>query len=244
MNLYAYGKNPISWVDPMGWDPDHGDDKHYMTVTAPPGSGFDNGFPNALNGGNQYASGYSPDYPKGQCCPPGLQTDSKCHTEQKFAQDLINNSKLDGKSRKGQNFQLTGTKPPCPNCHTALMRAAQQTGATITYKFGDKSVTYTGQGLNNQPKVGVNVGSSQADQAFASKYNNIKLDPNTLGNGSQPWSTPQGNFVSQSQKNQAVAAGQSPAPSTGPTAKDYWGQQPGSSDGATKAYQGMPENAS
>jgi RHS repeat-associated protein len=249
LNFYSYGPNPVAWVDPMGWDAEHGDDKHYMTVTSDaPDFQNKNDFPNALGSGapGQYASGYSSGRPKGQQCPNGLETDAKCHTEQKFATDLLNKSKLDGKSRgkrpghKAQTFNLTGTMPPCPNCHTALMRAAQQTGATIKYNFGGKTITYKGNGLSKQPSVDFgDTGSSRTKYSkLAAKYDKIKLAEDDKGNVA-PWSMPDGDYGSQTDKN-AAKAGKKKMPDTGPKAKDYWGQEPGSSAGATKAYQDMP----
>ena len=60
-----------------------------------------------------------------------------CHSEQKFAYDLINSG------QRGGNYNLTGSLPPCPNCHGAMMRAANATGSTITYDWGrGNAVTY------------------------------------------------------------------------------------------------------
>jgi hypothetical protein len=48
----------------------------------------------------------------------------------------------------GNNYHLHGQLPPCPTCHQAMRTAAQQTGANITYSWGQppgaNSITYPG----------------------------------------------------------------------------------------------------
>jgi RHS repeat-associated protein len=117
LNLYGYGPNPIAWIDPMGW-------RHRMTVTgAPRGFGATNRTRNTSDG-PQYESGMHD-------CPTELQSRARCHTEQKFAHDLI----ASGRKHAGKNFELTGEYPPCPNCHRALQHAADQSGANVDYQW-------------------------------------------------------------------------------------------------------------
>ncbi|MEZ4315247.1 MAG: hypothetical protein R3F14_45105 [Polyangiaceae bacterium] len=68
-----------------------------------------------------------------------------CHSEQKFAYDLLNSGQRNG------NYSLNnGTLPPCPNCHGAMMRAANASTPTITYNWSrngiSNSVTYNPNG--------------------------------------------------------------------------------------------------
>src|SRR5690606_20389786 len=73
-------------------------------------------------------------------CPTELTSNSCCHTEQKFAADVIaqhRNAVAKGKAPpfKGQNFKLKGKLPPCPTCHAALMSAADETGVKYSYEW-------------------------------------------------------------------------------------------------------------
>jgi len=125
-NLYAYAPNPVGWMDPMGW-------QHGMVVTGSgPGYGSFTGT-NAADHGNgthTYCSGWGPGNP----CPRDLRTEANSHTEQKFARDLINSHRR-GNDHSSDSFKLSGEFPPCPTCHNALRRAAEQTGATINYQW-------------------------------------------------------------------------------------------------------------
>jgi RHS repeat-associated protein len=128
-NLYGYGPNPVAWIDPMGW-------RHRMTVTgAPRGFGA---------GSSTRRTADGPEYESGMHdCPAELQSRARCHTEQKFAHDLI----ATGRRHAGQDFELTGQYPPCPNCHRALQHAADRSGANIDYQWegpnGEmQSITY------------------------------------------------------------------------------------------------------
>ena len=149
VNLYQFAPNPIGWSDPMGW-------QHHMDVVSatgpvPPGGPPAGGWPmpnhaNPGTGGNHYQSGAA-----GVPCPPNLTQQANCHTEQKFAQDLINhhnNLVANGQPGvTGNNYHLNGQLPPCPTCHQAMRTAAAQTGANITYSWGQPpvgSITYNG----------------------------------------------------------------------------------------------------
>jgi RHS repeat-associated protein len=152
LNYYAYGVNPIGWIDPMGLKP------HPVTMGAP--TAFktwvkENGHTN--NGSsNKYLSGKAND--SGNRCPPQLNNDASCHTEQKFAHDLIAWNRETEGGANGKKFRLKGDLPPCPNCHGAMMRAAQETGAEISYEWehpkGKKNkVTYKGNADDKTVKV-------------------------------------------------------------------------------------------
>jgi RHS repeat-associated protein len=133
-NLYEYGPNPIGWADPMGW-------QHQMTVTT-------NGAPYVPGGtNNQSGPGYTSGMQATQPCPTDLNSQARAHTEQKFAYDLMRDPNV----QPGQQFQLTGTYPPCPTCHAALRTAAAKTGTKVTYSWENPkgtvqgSVTYDGK---------------------------------------------------------------------------------------------------
>jgi RHS repeat-associated protein len=123
LNLYGYGPNPVAWIDPMGW-------RHHMTVTRAP-RGFNAAHASARTpGGPQYQSGMH-NCPGGPPASENLQSRARCHTEQKFAHDLIQS----GQRYQGQDFTLSGELPPCPNCHRALQHAADRSGANIQYQW-------------------------------------------------------------------------------------------------------------
>src|SRR5690606_27993405 len=73
-----------------------------------------------------------------------LRRQTNWHSEQKFAHDLIAQHRADPDRFKDSTFDLQGGYPPCPACHAAMRRAAQETGATITYTWGDGTMTYSG----------------------------------------------------------------------------------------------------
>jgi RHS repeat-associated protein len=144
LNLYGYGPNPIAWIDPMGW-------RHRMTVTGAP-DGFD-----ATHSTNQTANG--PQYESGMHdCPTSLQSRARCHTEQKFAHDLI----ATGRDHEGEDFELTGQYPPCPNCHRALQHAADRSGANIDYQWEGPDGEM--QTLSYRPQTPPCGSGSQAEQ--------------------------------------------------------------------------------
>jgi RHS repeat-associated protein len=135
MNLYAYGPNPIAWIDPMGW-------QHHMDVSGPDAFGS---FARLATGGDVNA-GYDSGYHGlgTEANPHELRSQARCHTEQRFAHDLIHS----GRRWDGEEFELTGSLPPCPNCHRALQHAADRTGANITYNWtdpvhGPQSISYS-----------------------------------------------------------------------------------------------------
>lgn len=169
LNYYAYGVNPIGWIDPMGLKP------HPVRVVAP--DEFkqwvqENGHTHKKSE-DTYKSGRAND--SGGRCPPLLDNDTSCHTEQKFAHDLIEWSGKEGKA-KGLTFALTGQLPPCPNCHGALMRAAKQTGAEITYEWEQPTgttnkITYNGKADDN--KTGEKRKDATADGDKATELLNV-----------------------------------------------------------------------
>lgn len=101
--------------------------------------------------GNQYSNTMTS---SGGRCPPQLDNQASCHTEQKFADDLIKWNRETEGGAKGKKFKLKGELPPCPNCHGAMMRAAQETGAELSYEWeqpkGTKNkMTYKGDADRN-----------------------------------------------------------------------------------------------
>ncbi len=134
LNLYAYTRNPIGWIDPMGWQ--HGVGVDPTTSGAPGFLAWAQTNPNFMSppGSGNYQSGWG----AGNPCPGTLQSQALSHTEGKFATDLINYNNSLGPGQQnltGQQFTLTGKLPPCPNCHSAMRRAAAQTGANIRYQW-------------------------------------------------------------------------------------------------------------
>jgi RHS repeat-associated protein len=135
LELYAYGPNPVAWVDPMGWT-------HFLRVT-----GFDPA------GARHSASGAGTrpvDYDSclnANSCPRVLSHPSGHlgHSEQTFCHDLLRSGE------EGGTYGLRGSLPPCPNCHGAMMRTAHETNSTITYRWGqppnNNSITYTPTGV-------------------------------------------------------------------------------------------------
>lgn len=174
-NLYEYGPNPIGWSDPMGWT-------HEMTVKT-----GDDGFLDYLKGSPK------PGQPSGHTakdigkpttyestikrnCPEHLKSQPRCHTEQKFAHDLVTyaNNQRSG-NLNGETYKLTGTFPPCPMCHNALRDAAGKTGATIKYSWNDKNgkkntITYSG---TSDPEFRGN----EAQQLKKAEYNTWRENP-------------------------------------------------------------------
>ena len=151
-NVYSYGPNPVGWMDPMGW-------QHQMDVQSSPpnpGGGWNPpgpawtpwspgaGGPNSQAGAGTYCSGMQQTRPN---CPADLNSQAGCHTEQKFAYDLMRQTPA---PPPGTQYQLTGTYPPCPRCHAALRTAASKTGTKIKYQWEQppgtmNHVTYDGK---------------------------------------------------------------------------------------------------
>jgi RHS repeat-associated protein len=142
-NLYAYGPNPVGWVDPAGLT-------HEMTVV----SALDkSGLPLTIpKEGQKYQSGCSdctlpPGATKDGQFPKDLASQAKCHTERKLDHDLGKN----GKRLDGANVTVQGTFPPCPNCHRAMQKIAEGPPkmAALKYQWPDphgnmQSMTYPG----------------------------------------------------------------------------------------------------
>ncbi|WP_437972187.1 RHS repeat-associated core domain-containing protein [Sorangium sp. So ce260] len=139
-NLYAYGPNPIAWIDPMGW-------AHHMTVV----SAVDGNRRPIKMPRTSYESGMGPD------CPKALKSQAKCHTERKLAHDLKQLEKS-GVKLEGGKIVVKGQYPPCMNCHRAMHALAQKHGVELEYQWkqgkGGKgplnSMTYS-KGSNPAP---------------------------------------------------------------------------------------------
>lgn len=169
LNLYAYCPNPISWTDPGGL-------QHALTVTgdgvplmSPPALG--RGAPasgtlqyHAGRGGNSNPNRSSPPLPGGNAHP--LWPTAATHSEQRFAHDLITQANTPPPGRfNGKTFNLRseGNMPPCPACHSAMMRAAQVSGANVNYSWGTPPNVVNYAGGTGTPSVGAtNQGAAAA----------------------------------------------------------------------------------
>ncbi|WP_438022727.1 RHS repeat-associated core domain-containing protein [Sorangium sp. So ce233] len=170
LHLYAYGPNPVAWVDPMGWT-------HFTTVT-----GFPSG--SATHATNKSPVQYDSMYSKN--CPTELSHSGAqlCHSEQKWCYDLLASGK------KGGNYNLSGSLPPCPNCHGAMMRTAQETGSKINYDWGNgNSITYDGQ--TNPGSVGLQFSQGASAQHLREGgYANYSLTPSFSPQAGQVYTDP------------------------------------------------------
>lgn len=153
-NAYAYGPNPVAWIDPLGL-------QHHMDVFGP--VGWDGAArphstspvgPDTAGNGTAYDSGFHGFGPQGPATAVGsdLGSRGRCHTEQRFAADL----QATGTQFSGEQFNLHGNYPPCPNCHRALQNAANSSGANVDYHWdhpvhGPQTIQYR----PNQPPAGV-----------------------------------------------------------------------------------------
>lgn len=166
MELYAYGPNPVAWIDPMGWT-------HFLQVTGFDPAGARHSASGAGNRPVEYDSCLN-----ANSCPRALShpSGSLGHSEQTFCHDLLRSGETGG------TYRLTGSLPPCPNCHGAMMRTAHETGSTITYRWGqppnNNSITYT--------PTGVPPGNYRGDTARALRDGGYGGTQLTDG----PWSPP------------------------------------------------------
>ncbi len=131
-NFYAYGVNPIAWIDPYGLA--HG---VYIRQSDVPG----------MTAGEEYSSGYD------SFDDSFFQTQSRAHSERAVLarlQDIRTQGEAAGRGNvlRGRNVTMRGEKPPCVNCHRAMHAFAQQNQmGSIRYEFpadtGASSVTYS-----------------------------------------------------------------------------------------------------
>jgi RHS repeat-associated protein len=148
LNTYAYGPNPIAWVDPMGW-------KHHCITL----SSVDDSVVRTSSGYHDAAD--------------ALKTQPRAHTEQKFVHDLLAEPEKAG-PMKGAKYTLLGEMPPCPRCHAAMMRGAKESGADIEYKWKDKQGNV--QTLSYEGGTGKPTSSgAQADKLRSSYANETDL---------------------------------------------------------------------
>ena len=188
LNFYAYGPNPVAWVDPMGWARTHlttvrgmnpEDARHAARAQGP------------IIG---YNSSTRP-----PVCPQVLSSASGhlSHSEQTFCYDVLRSG------RRGGNYQLDGTRPPCPNCHGAMMRTAAATGSTISYSWpgnpptpGGNTITYHPTGAGGTPVQPTFTGSEATglrdgrDGATPGRYSDITLRPSATVEGGPGWTRP------------------------------------------------------
>ena len=150
LNTYAYGPNPIAWIDPLGW-------KHNCIVLS-----SDNPLPKKTISGFDEAT-------------PALNNQPRAHTEQNFVHKLLSGKvKGDGP----EEHTLLGESPPCPRCHSAMMRGAKESGDKINYKWKDKdgnlqSISY--EGGTGKPTV---TSGEKAKELLAAYPNESALQAN------------------------------------------------------------------
>jgi len=137
LSLYEYTRNPIAWIDPMGW-------QHRLDVT-----GFRRGSTD-LSGHlsrDSYLSGMGREEEDENFCPEEIRNRASCHTERKVLHD-IENSGLSADELRGSTLNMRGDYPPCPNCHRAMHDFARRNGMTINYTYprsGEaNTITYGG----------------------------------------------------------------------------------------------------
>ncbi len=130
LNQYAYGVNPISYVDPMGL--------HSMTVLSATDSKGEPLFDRegkALNGQTLESGMDEKKY-------PNLCSEAKCHTERKGIAELLGGQSSDGRKNKLKkaNVALKGQFPPCSNCHRAMQRFAKDNEMeSMSYEWEDEN---------------------------------------------------------------------------------------------------------
>lgn len=120
-NLYAYGPNPIAWVDPFGL-------QHYMLAEGP-GVPF-----------SEYNAGPGPNSD-----PAWNNQDLRNHTERQFLRDL------QASGQTGGNAECLGQFPPCPHCHRYLQQHADNSGTTIEYSWNGPPPNHEPQSITYQP---------------------------------------------------------------------------------------------
>lgn len=191
-DFYGYGPNPVAWIDPMGWST-----THFTTVT-----GFNPAHArHSASGRNNTPVEYD-SHLNASSCPRVLSHSSGAlgHSEQTFCHDLLRSGEMGGR------YRLQGTLPPCPNCHSAMLRTAAATNSTITYAWGEPPNNNT---ITYRPSGGPRFQGETAHALADGGYRDISLRPGA-------WSRP----------------GHNRAPET--SAADVWGvNQP---DGVFRTY--------
>ena len=136
-NLYAYGRNPVGWIDPEGLEKGHG-----IVVID---SDLD-----ALPKGATFRSGDA------AFKDPWFHEQARSHSERAMLcslheQRVASEKAGHGNPLRGKKVAVRGAFPPCVNCHRAMHAFAQENGmGGIRYEFPDKgpgagsnSVTYS-----------------------------------------------------------------------------------------------------
>jgi RHS repeat-associated protein len=129
-NLYAYGRNPIGWVDPAGL-------QHQLCVEASNIPGM------PVGSGN--SSGTADFNPNDQFFHPAAQ--ARLHSERAMLNDLRNIRERSeragqGNPLQGRSIRVRGTRPPCHNCHRAMRAFAEQNQmGSIDYVYTNRPAT-------------------------------------------------------------------------------------------------------
>ncbi|HMA97137.1 MAG TPA: RHS repeat-associated core domain-containing protein [Polyangiaceae bacterium] len=142
-DLFAYGPNPISWFDPIGWE-------HYMRITkatkadgrTPLVADVTDDSQGVRLQGMTVRSGTVDDHQ--MLSRETLKADSSTHTERKLMHALGGVKEGD---LEGAQVELEGEFPPCRQCHRAMHHFAEKNGMDMKYSWRGadgkmKSVTY------------------------------------------------------------------------------------------------------
>jgi RHS repeat-associated protein len=152
-NLYAYGPNPLGWVDPLGWA------GHSVTVTTsttgfPEGTlGTSQGIMDQLAGrlpsGRNTGSAETNLFELAPTSGPDGRRDIRVLSGGTCSERNLLGA-LNPDSVRGQTLTMSGRYPPCPACHEAMNNFARDNGMqAINYRWGSRPedvVTYPGPG--------------------------------------------------------------------------------------------------
>ena len=132
INLGSYSPNPISWIDPWGWNKKFGTGKgtHNATVTVTNSDGSVVS-QEKIKSGNMTPQEKALGFPRNT-----LET----HTESRATRDTP--------LSKGQTMTIDGEYSPCNSCKGKMRTKAEKTGGTVTYNWSEngqqKSRTWKG----------------------------------------------------------------------------------------------------
>jgi RHS repeat-associated protein len=134
-NLFAYGPNPVGYIDTMGWT-------HHVTIDEAKGTSKND----LVGSDGNSLKGKTLDSLMGDGVDPLLNNRASCHTERKGLHEVLANNSDD--ELENAQIKMTGKYPPCPNCHRAMHNFAKGgNNRKVTYSWVDhegvkQTVTY------------------------------------------------------------------------------------------------------